>query len=320
MILSAQAIARINLRLKVLLPQYKKAIQDQNLIFAQNLIVDINPLLKQLNKTTQLVELKNALFELAMIQGQPKYAIEGLLINQKFVNKKTRLHLEGSALLAIAYLRLNDLISAKPFIIEVLKNKNIIKSETTRRKFNKEIIERFDEEAALYSLRNGIPLTYNLDEIHSLVLRAIETKTNNELYIEMGLSLPKATKDILFQVDEFSKKQLTFDERKLLPSPVDLISNDEAGRTVFSAFKRVVYKSVCDPNSEVYKGWYTNGVGSILDKKFITGAVVAKLSGYGIGSIALIIAAVALLIRFGLDIYCERFKPVGVTELRRKGD
>ena len=99
-----------------------------------------------------------------------------------------------------------------------------------------------------------------------------------------------------------------------------LIKDEPAGRTVFSSFKRVVYKSLCDPTSEVYKAWYSNAVGSVVDKKYITAAVALALSGQGIGIIALAISAAALVIRVGLDIYCEQYKPATVTEFRRKGD
>jgi Tfp pilus assembly protein PilF len=92
------------------------------------------------------VELKNQFFELALDANQYDFAIEGFLSNRRPVNTKTRLHLEATALLAIAYLRKGDIEKAKPFIKDVLQNRNIIKSPTTRAKFNKEIITRFDEE------------------------------------------------------------------------------------------------------------------------------------------------------------------------------
>jgi hypothetical protein len=113
---------------------------------------------------------------------------------------------------------------------------------------------------------------------------------------------------------------LTYKEQKLLPASEELIKDAPAGRTVFSAFKRVVYNSLCDPKSEVYKAWYSNAVGSVVDKKYITAAVGLALAGQGIGLSALLISATALILRFGLDIYCERYKPAGVTELRRKSE
>ena len=307
-------------RLKVLMPQYKKAILKQDLKMAKNLIVDVQPLLKKLEKNAQLVELKNQLFELALINNEVDYSIEGLLINKKLANKNTRLYLDATALLAIGYLRKSELEKAKPCIQEVLQNKNIIKTESTRRKFNEEIIKRFDEECVLASLKNDKNKRFSLDEINLSMLKDLESKTENELYIELGILAPKSTKDLLYLVDIFSKKQLTFEEQKLLTSSDEEITDDKIGKTIFSSFKQVLYKSICDPSSEVYKGWYTNGVGITLDKKYMISSITAIFIGYGIGYIALIVSAAVLILRFGLNIYCERYKPISITELRRKGD
>jgi len=104
----------------------------------------------------------------------------------------------------------------------------------------------------------------------------------------------------------------------MLPSPKDMIRDEVAGKTVFQSLKRVVYNSLCDPNSDVYKAWLTNGLGVVLDKKYITTAVAASLSGLGIGFKALAVSSVALIIRFGLDIYCEQNKPTGIMEIRKR--
>jgi hypothetical protein len=44
------------------------------------------------------------------------------------------------------------------------------------------------------------------------------------------------------------------------------------------------------------------------------------LAGQGIGMMALAISVTALVLRFGLDIYCEQYKPATVTEFRRKSN
>ena len=308
----------LNLRLEKLIPQFRNAILERKLADAKIVITDLQVVLRAMNKTTKLVELKNQFFELAMEAQEYDFAIDGLLSNRQLVNHTTRLYLEATALLAIAYLRRNELGNARPFIKEVLQNKNVIKTEATRRKFNKEIIARFDEECALYSLKSGKEIPIDVEVLHGEVAKLSSTLTEEQLYAIIGKALPKLTRDLLFEVDKFSKNQLTWQEQKLLPSSEEIIKDEQAGRTVFSAFKRVVYKSLCDPASEVYKVWYTNAVGSVVDRKYITAAVVLALTGQGIGIMALAISAAALVLRFGLDVYCERYKPLGITEMRRK--
>lgn len=316
--LSNFQIESLNNRLDRLVPQFKKAIQDKNLADAKTVISDLQQVLRTLGKTARLVEFKNKLFELALEDKDYDFAIDGFLSNRVLVNNSTRLHLEATALLAIAYLQKNDIEKAKPFIKEVLQNKKVIKTESTREKFNKEIIARFDEECALASLNSNNKIEFDINDLHQEVVKVLSTLTDEQLYIKIGKTLPKFTKDLLFEVDRFSKNQLTYKEQKILPAPEELIKDEPAGRAVFSSFKRVVYKSLCDPTSEVYKAWYSNAVGSVVDKKYITAAVALALTGRGIGVIGLIISAAALVIRFGLDIYCEHYKPSTVTEFRRK--
>lgn len=318
--LSILQIESLNNRLEKLALQFKKAVQEKNIADAKIIISDLQQVLRTLGKMTRLVEFKNQLFELAIEEKDYDFAIDGFLSNRTLVNNSTRLHLEATALLAIAYLRKNDIQNAKPFIKEVLQNKNVIKTEATREKFNKEIIARFDEECALASLKSNNKVEINIDELHQEVIKALNTSTDEHLYITIGKTIPKFTKDLLYEVDKFSKNQLPYKEQKLLSTPEELIKDEPAGRTVFSSFKRVVYKSLCDPTSEVYRAWYSNGIGSVVDKKYITAAVALALAGQGIGVIALTISAAALVIRFGLDIYCEQYKPVTVTEFRRKSN
>jgi hypothetical protein len=318
--LSIQQIETLKNRLHTLVPQFKKAIKNKNLADAKIITSDLQTILRKLGNTARLVEFKNQLFELALEQGDYDFAIDGFLSNRKLMRNSTRLYLESTALLAITYLRKNKIEEAKPFISDVLQNKRIIRSEATREKFNKEIISRFDEECALASLKTNEKEYINIDELHQAVVKVLNTSTDEQLYVTIGRSLPKFTKDLLYEVDKFSKNQLSYKEQKMLPPPEKVIEDEHAGRTVFSSFKRVLYKSLCDPTSEVYKAWYSNAIGTVVDKKYLTSAIVLALSGQGIGVLALTISAAALVIRFGLDIYCEQNKPKSVTEFRRKSD
>ena len=316
--LAPSQVEAYNRRLEILLPQFKKAVERKNLNEAKNVIADLQSLLRALNKTTKLVELKNQLFELAFHENQYDFAIEGFMSNRNLVNSKTRLHLEATALLAIAYLRKGDIEKARPFITDVLKNENVIKSPATRAKFHREIIERFNEEISLFSLKTDSKIEIDNNELYKEALKVHNSLSEDQLYEEIGKSLPKSTKELLYEVDKFSKNQLPYHESKTLAPPTDMVKNDVAGKTVFSAIKLVVYKSLCDPKSEVYKIWYTNAVGAVVDKRFIYSAITLALAGVGIGLRALIVSVTALILRFGLDIYCEKYKPASVTALRRK--
>jgi len=305
-------------RLARLEPQLKVAVIEKDFKTAKRIVADIQAFLRPTGHITRLVQVKNWLFELAIEIGEYDYAVRGFIGNRKLINKNTRLYLEATALLAICYLRKNDYEKAKPYIKEVLQNEKVIKSERTRRLFHHTIIRRFDEEAALFSLKIERNEPLDIDEVQNEAGLLLSSNSEDEIYLILGKSLPKQTKDILFKIDDFSKNQLASAERKMLPSPKDMIKDEAAGKTVFQSLKRVIYNSLCDPESEVYQAWFKNGLGVVLEKKYITSAIIASLTGLGIGFKALAVSSVALIIRFGLDVYCEHNKPTGIMEIRTK--
>ena len=306
-------------RLEILDTQFTNSIKKADINTAKSLIFDIQPILKKLGKNAKLVEYRNYIFELAMEIGDYEYAIEGFLANKKIINPNTRLYLEATALLAVCFLRKGDFPNSQEHIKEVLTNKKVIKTEATRIKFNKEVIERFNEESVILTIKTDKLIgKEDQDEMHRQALLLEQTKDTAEIYAPLGKSLPKSSKEILFLVDSFSKKQLSYEERKQLPSSEDVIQNDKIGKTVFNSFTRVLYKSLCEPTSEVYKAWYTYGIGAFRDKKLITTSVLAALAGFGIAGNIIIISVIALVMRFGIDIYCDMYKPKGLMEIRGK--
>jgi len=306
-------------RLKSLDPQFKSAIAERKLDVAKIVIRDIRDVLNQTNNKTKLSQYKNQLYELALDSGDYDFAEKGFLEVRHLVNSTTRIHLEATALLAICYLRTEKYEESKVYIEEVLKNDKVIKTERTRNSFKKNIIQRFDEEVALFSLRDKTNYAkYDIYELEAEAIKLIQSKNEDELFEHLGQNTPQHTKQLIYIIDEFSKKQLTYRERKLLPSPEEAIKDKEAGRTVFASFKRVIYNSLCDPKSEVYKAWYTNGASAVLDKKYLITAISGALAEISICIKALIVSAIALVIRFSLDVYCDRYKPISVIEIRKQ--
>lgn len=306
-------------RLKSLDPQFKRAIAERNLNTSKFIIRDIRDVLNQTNNKTKLSQYKNMLYELALELEDYDFAEKGFIEVRNLVSNNTRIYLEASALLAICYLRTEEYEKSKPLIAEVLKNNTVIKTERTRNAFKRNIIQRFDEEVALFSLKDKSHHSLlNIDELESEAIKLIQSKNEDEMFEYLGQNTPVNTKQLIYLINEFSNKQLTHKERKLLPSPQDAIKDKEAGRTVFSSFKRVIYNSLCDPKSEVYKAWYTNGAGAVLEKKYLVTAVVGALASCSICVKALIVSAIALVLRFTLDVYCDRYKPLGVIEIRKQ--
>ncbi len=78
----------------------------------------------------------------------------------------------------------------------------------------------------------------------------------------------------------------------------------------------MLYRSLCDPESDVYKAWFGQGLMAVLDKRYLAIAVATALSGMSIGIKALGVSITALLIKIGIEVFCDRYKPSGVMDVR----
>jgi hypothetical protein len=213
---------------------------------------------------------------------------------------------------------MQEIEKAKPYIKDVLTNQTVIKSERTRQVFHSEIINRFNEEVALCSLKSLEKPVYDENEIEKEVIRIIQSLTEQELFTQIGQASPKATKDLIFLVYDFSTKQLPSIERLALASPEQKIMDAEVGQTVFQSVKRVVYNSLCSPDSEIYKTWFNNGMQMVLAKGYIRTAVISCLVSLGIGVKMIAASIIALIMKFGIEIYCDKYKPIGLMDIRQQ--
>lgn len=305
-------------RLKILEPKFDFAIQRREYQTAKSLIIDIQNILRPTLNYVRLCRSKNKLYELAIELDDFKFAINGLKSNRETLNAKTRIYLETTALLAICYIRMQEVEKSKPFIQEVLTNRTVIKTERTRQIFHSEIINRFNEEVALCTLKSETKPVYDEEEIENEVIRIIQNLSEEEIFTQIGQSSPKATKELIFLVYDFSTKQLSYSERLALPSPDQKVKDAEVGITVFQSVKRVVYNSLCSPDSDIYKTWFNNGMQLVLSKGFIRTAVISCLANLGIGITMIVASIIALIVKFGIEVYCEKYKPIGLMDIREK--
>jgi hypothetical protein len=296
-------------------PQFTSALNNKQLSFAAKILTQIKNLLLPTKHEARLMLYENRLFEAHMDNSSYKSAINGFSSIRQRANKRTRLYLEASAMLAICYLRTKEVDKAEPIIQEVLKNETVITSPSRRFSFRERIIERFNEEGILFSLRGEGQDILNINDIDKNILTTMHLSVE-EVLQSIGESVPANSTNILCRIDDFSKKQLPSGERRLLSPPIKQNDKEKIGKTVFSSIKRTLYNSICDPNSDTYKAWYNNGLQIVLDKKYITSAVVTLFAGLGIGIKALAISVAALIVKFGIEVFCNHHKPSGIMDLR----
>jgi hypothetical protein len=299
-------------RLSVLEPNLRNAVRLGDYKIAKQITNEIQSLLRQSGHETRLMQSKNWLFEAAMESGNIQIAIAGLKGVQNKCNPRTRVYLEATSLLAICHIRNGNLDLAEPIIALVLDKSKYISSERRRRQFKRRIIQRFKEEATLAALKDSGNDALNLDQIQIEAGILIQTKNEDEILSDFGRHLPRRVINDLLRIHNFSGKQLPYDEKKLLPSPEEIIQEKELGRTVFTSFKRVLWRSLCDPKSDIYKAWFNNGLSVLLDKKYLGVAITTAMAGMNIGVKALAVSGTALIIKMGIETYCDRYRPKGI--------
>ncbi|WP_313564500.1 hypothetical protein [Acinetobacter sp.] len=304
-------------KLRILEPRLERAILEKNLKFAKEIVVDLQSLLRPTQHFVRLVQSKNKLCELAIELEQFDSILKILESNIQVLKPKTRIYIETISLLAIYHLRLKEVDKAKKDIKEVLENHMVIKTERTRKIFHSEIIDRFNQEVAIATLTGFHDFTIDQDEVEREAIRMIQTLSDDEIYAEIGRLSPQSTKDLIYVVHDYSLKQLPFTQRVMLPSPNQKIKDKEVGVTVYDAVKRVLYNSMCNPESEIYKAWYTNGLQVFLTKKYILTTVISSLTTLGFGATMVVASLVALITKFGIEVYCEKNKPLYISHIRQ---
>ncbi len=303
-------------RLQILEPALRNAVRLGNYNQAKRITLDIQKLLRPTGHETRLMQNKNWLFEAAMEAGYLETAITGFFGIRNKTSKRTRIHLEATALLAICYLRKTEIELAEPLMAEVLRNDTVIKSDKRRREFRKLTIQRFEEEIAFASLKGTNYGLINIDEVQRKAGELVRTTSEMDMYEIIGESVPRVTADFILKVNSFSRGQIPSSELKFLPSPKEHMKETEIGQTVFSAMKRVLWRSLCDKNSDVYQAWFEGGMMLVLDRKYIAIAIVTILNDKGIGLSLLAASFSALIIKMGLEVFCELYIPDGVMDIK----
>lgn len=303
-------------KLAILEPMLRSAADARNYEQAKEVTLRIQNVLRPSGQETRLMKAKNQLFEVAMESGNLNTAITGFIGVRQKVAKRTRLYLEATTLLAICYLRKKDLASARPYMLEAFEREKNIVSPERQSEYRVALAKRFDEEALLASLAAGDPVHLDVDSVQEEAGRLVYSMHEDEILELLGSAVPEGALAFVQDVHKQSQGLLTYEEKKKLPSPASFAERKKLGKGILSAFQSVIWRSLCDKDSEVYKMWFTNGMQAVLDKKYITAAVVGALSGLNIGFYAVAAYLTALLIKIGIETFCTVYKPSSIMGLR----
>ncbi len=200
-------------------------------------------------------------------------------------------------------------------IAKVLQGKSI-KDAARRRSFIESVTSRYQLESYISAVRDRLHEPLLPDSIDAEAIEAVKTKTEDELYAQIAAALPRDVIEFVFRVDRASREKLTMTEVLYLPAPAMLEKKVEQGRSFFASLKLVIWTSLCDPQSEIYKAWYTNGMAHVLNKKYYAIAVSAALLDLGFAAKAVAVPVTALFMKLGVEVYCDRYKPGEILDGR----
>jgi hypothetical protein len=218
------------------------------------------------------------------------------------------LNLEATSLLAICHLREGNLERARALIVKAVDNINNIKSDERREQFHKRLIERLEEESILVGLVDVSASPLELQEVDEQAVKLVMTKSENQIYLEMGRAVPQKSVDLLSKIRDTYTLRLPAPDRKMLPPPITEDNKEALGMRASSALKRVAWRAICSPDSDIYRAW-SQGLSVVYDKKYIAGAIVASFNSVSISVVMIAASAAALAIKFGAEVFCETFVP-----------
>jgi hypothetical protein len=298
-------------RLRKLEAKLRAAVRAGEPERAAELAAEIQGLFGSDRRHHRLLRAKLWAFEAALDVNSLGYAETGFIGIRQLCGSGTRLYLEASILLAVCKLRLRKIPEAKKLVREVVSKLNHIKSDRTRRQFQGRLIERIEEECILTELIGTDEGFLDPQEIHSKAVLLIQKNSEEEIFALIGNTLPAKTLYTLKDIRDYSILLLPAPDRKYLPAPAQAEKPSNIGKKAFAVIRRIAWKAVCSPDSELFKLW-SRKIPKAYNQAYFATAIVTTLASWRIGIPLLASGVVALVMKCAAHEFCELAKPKGL--------
>lgn len=303
-------------QLRILEPKLKLAAKYGKFTEADKITKEIHKLFPDDRNHHRLLQAKNWYFQAALEDNQISYATRGFESVRIRANKNTRTYLEATVLLGVCHLRNSNLKEAKYYIRESILKINNIKSDERRNQLQKRIINRIEFECILGQIKVKDGEFLDPKELHEKAVKVLQNKSDQEIFNMVGANLPQGALQLTQEIKDYSVKLLPLGDQKLLAPPPSM-SSVQFGKKVIETVKRVGWRSVCDPESEIYNLW-KNQVPDIFNKGYFASAVAASCAKFSIGLPILAIGVVAILMKYSATEFCESFNPQDIMIDRKE--
>lgn len=267
----------------------------------------------------RLLRAKLWAYEACVEANRLTLAEPGLIGIRQLTGKSTRLYLEASALLSVVYLRQKKLPQAKDLIREVISNISNIDSSKTRHSFQKRFIDRVEEECIFAELVGSGSSPLDAKEVEEKAIFLIQRSSDSEIYKLIGDNVPVAGVELLENVRSYSIQQLPAPDRKLIGSQEQRPDSLSIGKTTFAVLRRIAWKTLCKPDSQIYKLWSVKAP-KLFNQGYFTAAIVATMNDFRIGIPLLASGIAAIAMKYSAEEFCELSKPKGIMSNRDDKD
>lgn len=201
--------------------------------------------------------------------------------------------------------------SSKLLVKEVISKINNIKSDDKRQQFQRRLIHRLEEESIFVGLLGSKAGPMNQAEIHGNSIRLIQNKSDFEILELIGNSTPPNSLLFLRDVRQYSVSQLPPADQKQLPPTAQSEKPSEIGKKTLQILQRISWKTLCHPESELYKLWF-NRIPKVFNEGYFAIALTTTFSSWNIGIPMLVSGVAALAMKYSAEEFCEIFKPKGI--------
>lgn len=294
-------------KLRVLEPQLRLAAKYGNFSEAERTINGIQRLFVNNRDHYRVLQAKNWFFQAALEDNRIDFAIRGFDSVRIRANDNTRTYLEATILLGICYLRKKEIDLAKQYIRESILRINNVASDSRRHQLQKRTIERIEFECILGQLMSESATRIDPKQLHAEAVTLLQTKSDDEIFGMVGEQVNQGALQLTQEIKNYSVKLLPAGDQKLLAAPRTL-STHQFGKKVIDTVKRIGWRAVCDPESELYNLW-KNQVPKFFNNGYFASAIAATCAKFSIGLPILATGVVAILMKYSAAEFCERFQP-----------
>lgn len=264
----------------------------------------------------RLLKAKLWVFEAALDANKLNYAESGFSGIRQRANPDTRIYLEATSLLAICLLRKKEFTNAKELIRDVIQNINNIRSDRTRHKFQKALIERIEQECILTELIGQGEGRLKEADVQAKAVQLIQQNSHDDIIKLIGNSVPAAGIQLLRDVREYSILQISIPDQKMLPSPQEAEKPANLGKKTLTVLQRIAWKALCQPDSEIYKLW-SQKVPKVFNEGWFTASMITSFHNWQITIPLLASGFVAMVMKYSAQEFCEFAKPKGLMSVSK---